>query len=188
MEFKTLEELKQHCLQCSACDLRKSATQVVFGEGNPNATMMLIGEAPGAQEDKLGRPFVGPAGQLLDKILAAINLRREEVYIANIAKCRPPRNRLPRPAEVAACRKYVEQQIELIKPQIIVLLGALATKTLVHPDARITRMRGNWIKKDDYWMMPTFHPAALLRDASKKRPVWEDFKQIRDRLQAIDCG
>ncbi len=185
MNFTSLAELERYCLQCTKCDLRNNARQVVFGEGNPSADLMLIGEAPGVQEDRLGRPFVGPAGQLLDRILAAIDLKREDVYIANIGKCRPPGNRIPNPAEVAACRPFVEKQIELIKPKIIVLLGALATKTLANPDARITRMRGTWIKKEDYWIMPTFHPAALLRDKAKKRPVWEDFKQIRDLLKTF---
>lgn len=140
---------------------------------------MLVGEAPGAREDELGRPFVGAAGELLNRILQAAGFKREEIYITNVVKCRPPGNRLPTPDEVQACRPYLENQIKLVNPKIIVCLGALATQALIAPGARITRLRGQWIQKDGIYYLPTFHPAALLRDESKKRPVWEDFKRIR---------
>lgn len=151
----------------------------MLGEGNLRALLMLVGEAPGAREDELGRPFVGAAGELLNRILQAAGFKREEVYITNVVKCRPPGNRLPTPDEVQACRPYLEIQVELVSPKIIVCLGALATQVLIAPGARITRLRGQWIQKDGIYYLPTFHPAALLRDESKKRPVWEDFKRVR---------
>ncbi|MBM7866130.1 uracil-DNA glycosylase [Heliobacterium gestii] len=163
---------------CRLCPLRDGCQQVVFGEGNPEARLMLVGEGPGAEEDRLGRPFVGAAGQLLDRILSAGKFPRPEVYIANVVKCRPPGNRLPLPHEVRACRVHLERQIEIINPQIIICLGALATQTLIDPNARITRDRGKWARKDGRLLMPTFHPAALLRDPAKKRPVWEDIQMV----------
>lgn len=178
--YATLEELAAFCQHCQRCRLRSGCRGVVFGEGNPSARIMFVGEGPGQTEDELGRPFVGLAGQLLDRILQAAGFVREEVYIANVVKCRPPGNRLPQPDEVAACRPYLEEQIRLIKPAAIVCLGALATQTLLDPRARITKVRGQWFEKGGIWFLPTFHPAALLRDESKKRPVWEDFKRLRD--------
>lgn len=163
---------------CQACGLAARRNSVVFGEGNPDAAIMFVGEGPGAEEDAQGRPFVGAAGQLLDRILAAAGLRREEVYIANVVKCRPPGNRIPAPEEAQSCSKFLTEQIRLIQPSIIVALGATAAKALVDPEARITRIRGSWFRKDGIWIMPTFHPAALLRDPSKKRPVWEDMKSV----------
>ncbi|MDN5344782.1 MAG: uracil-DNA glycosylase [Clostridia bacterium] len=174
-----LETLREKALSCQGCPLRRHARQVVFGEGNPRADLMLVGEGPGAQEDEAGRPFVGPAGQLLDRILAAAGLQRAELYITNIVKCRPPGNRQPLPAEVQACRPILEAQIKLIQPRIIVCLGAVAMRALIAPGASITRLRGQWITRDGIRYLLTFHPAALLRDASKKRPVWEDFKSLR---------
>lgn len=178
----TLEELRGKALDCARCGLRGGCAGVVFGEGNPQAELMLIGEGPGADEDRLGRPFVGKAGQLLDKILAAIDLERfEHVFIANVVKCRPPGNRAPRPNEAEVCLPWLYRQIELISPRIIVLLGSTALQNLIEPNARITVMRGKWlVSKSGVKIMPTYHPAALLRDASKKRPVWEDFQQVRD--------
>lgn len=173
------EELKKQVKSCRSCSLHRRAKQPVLGEGNPEALLMLVGEAPGAREDELGRPFVGAAGELLNRILQAAGFKREEVYITNVVKCRPPGNRLPTPDEVQACRPYLENQIKLVNPKIIVCLGALATQALIAPGARITRLRGQWIQKDGIYYLPTFHPAALLRDESKKRPVWEDFKRIR---------
>lgn len=152
---------------------------MVFGEGNPRAELMLVGEGPGQQEDEQGRPFVGPAGQLLNRILAAVGISREEVYIANVVKCRPPGNRLPTPQEVEACRPYLWEQIRIIRPRIIVCLGALAGQTLISPKLRITRERGKWVERQGIMIMPTFHPAALLRDPRKKRPAWEDFKAVQ---------
>ncbi|HHY33325.1 MAG TPA: uracil-DNA glycosylase [Firmicutes bacterium] len=180
-----LKELEQKCRACTKCDLRAGCTQVVFGEGNPHAKLMFVGEGPGQQEDIQGRPFVGAAGQLLDRILNAVGIRRDEVYIANVVKCRPPGNRLPTPDEAEACLPHLRAQIEAIRPKIIVCLGALATQTLIDKRARITRARGNWFEKDGIMYMPTFHPAALLRDETKKRPVWEDMKKVRAMLDQI---
>ncbi|MCW2276703.1 uracil-DNA glycosylase [Heliophilum fasciatum] len=164
--------------QCRACSLRDGCQQVVYGEGPATAKLMLIGEGPGADEDRLGRPFVGAAGQLLDRILAAGRFDRADVYIANIVKCRPPGNRLPSPNEVQACLPHLQEQIALINPQWILCLGALATKTLIDPKAMITKVRGQWVNKEGRWYLPTFHPAALLRDPAKKRPVWEDIQKL----------
>ncbi|MDW7740484.1 MAG: uracil-DNA glycosylase [Bacillota bacterium] len=158
--------------------LRSTCTQVVFGDGNPQTKLMLIGEGPGADEDRIGIPFVGRAGQLLDRILAAADIKREEVYIANIVKCRPPSNRLPLQSEVEACLPYLKEQIELINPEIIVCLGALATKTLIGQNLSITRCRGTWHEWDSRRIIATFHPAALLRDPGKKKYVWEDIKEV----------
>ncbi|MCG0278759.1 MAG: uracil-DNA glycosylase [Thermanaeromonas sp.] len=173
------EELAQKVKSCRACNLHRRAKQPVLGEGNPKALLMLVGEAPGAREDELGRPFVGAAGELLNRILEAAGFKREDVYITNVVKCRPPGNRFPTPDEVRACRPYLENQIKLVNPKIVVCLGALATQALIAPGARITRLRGQWIQKDGIFYLPTFHPAALLRDENKKRPVWEDFKRVR---------
>jgi DNA polymerase len=170
---------------CERCRLCQARTQVVPGEGNPHARLLLIGEGPGREEDRLGRPFVGAAGQLLDKMLAAIGLARDAVYIANVVKCRPPENRTPVADEVAACLPHLRAQTALIRPRVIVLLGATALRAVLGDSARITRDRGKWVERKGVWMMPTFHPAALLRDESKKRPAWEDFKQVRDKLAEV---
>lgn len=177
---QTLPDLAAEARRCSRCRLRQSAHQVVFGEGNPKARLMLIGEGPGADEDKLGRPFAGKAGELLNKILAAVDISREEVYITNVVKCHPPENRTPQKEETAACLPYLQEQIQIISPQIIVALGAVATQALLGPEARITKMRGTWHELGNIQVMPTYHPAALLRDPEKKRPVWQDIKNVRD--------
>jgi uracil-DNA glycosylase family 4 len=169
--------------ECLRCRLRESCSQVVFGEGPPDARLMLIGEGPGQDEDIQGRPFVGKAGQLLDKILEAAGIQRSQVYIGNVVKCRPPGNRLPNPDEVKERRKYLERQIKLIRPSIIVCLGSMASQTVIDPNAKITRIRGRWLIRQGIKIMPTYHPAALLRNPSYKRPVWEDFKQIRDEYR-----
>ena len=176
-DFPTLTEKMANC---SKCELRATCNRVVFGDGSSQAKLMLIGEGPGQDEDIKGIPFVGRAGQLLDKILEAAELNRQELYIANVVKCRPPNNRLPLPTEVKACRGYLEKQIELIKPSIIVCLGSMATQTVMDPKAKITKMRGTWMERNGIRMMATFHPAALLRNPAYKRPTWEDFKMIRD--------
>jgi len=183
-----LDALRDMALDCRRCALREGCRGVVFGEGNPAAKLMLIGEGPGADEDLLGRPFVGKAGLLLDKILAAVDLERfRDAYIANVVKCRPPGNRAPRPEEAENCLPWLYRQMELISPKVIVLLGATALQNLIEPKAKITQMRGQWLtSKSGIRIMPTYHPAALLRDASKKRPVWEDFQQIRDELAKWD--
>ncbi len=186
--IKSLDELKEMALDCRRCDLRAECTNVVFGEGKPTARLMLIGEGPGAEEDRLGRPFAGKAGQLLDQILGAVDLDRyEHTYIANVVKCRPPGNRVPRPEEARQCLPWLYRQIELLSPAVIVLLGSTALQNLVDPRAKITKMRGQWLhSKSGIKIMPTYHPAALLRDSSKKRPVWEDFQMIRDEYLKIN--
>ncbi len=173
-----LEQLKNKCLSCQLCGLRQGCQQVVFGDGNPTARLMLVGEGPGADEDRIGIPFVGKAGQLLDRIFEAAKIVRSDVYIANIVKCRPPGNRLPLQPEVDACLPYLKEQITLINPEIIVCLGALALRTLVDRGATISRSRGKWHQIDGRRVIATFHPAALLRDPAKKKDVWVDFQEI----------
>jgi DNA polymerase len=154
----------------------------VFGVGNPEADLMFVGEAPGADEDEQGIPFVGRAGQLLTKIIEAIDLRRDDVYIANIIKCRPPQNRNPEPDEVASCEPFLFRQIEVIKPKVIVALGKYAAQTLLRTDAPISRLRGRQFDYRGAKLIPTFHPAYLLRNPSSKREVWEDMKLVRSLL------
>lgn len=178
--------LTEEVFSCEKCRLCQNRQNVVLGEGNLHASLMFIGEGPGAQEDATGRPFVGAAGQLLDKMLAAIGMTREQVYICNIVKCRPPQNRVPEPDERASCMGYLRQQVALVRPKIIVCLGSTPARALLGDEIRITRDRGVWQLKKGVWFMPTFHPAALLRDLDKKRPAWEDFKAIRDKL--IELG
>lgn len=176
---EALNELRERVTVCHSCELRQGCHNVVFGEGNPEAKIMVIGEGPGEEEDKKGRPFVGRAGQLLDKILAACGYERfTHVYIANIVKCRPPKNRIPTPEERASCISHLYEQIKIIQPAIIVLLGATALQGLIDSQAKITSMRGKWLKWQDIWVMPTYHPAALLRNPRLKQPTWEDFKNI----------
>ena len=180
--------LTEEITNCQKCRLCAARTHAVPGEGSPHARLMFIGEGPGRDEDLTGRPFVGRAGQLLDKMIAAIGLSREEVYIANVVKCRPPQNRAPEMDEVAACMPYLRAQVGLIRPQVIVLLGSSALGAILGPEHRITRERGAWIERKGIFFMPTFHPAALLRDESKKRPVWEDLKKVRDKLQELEAN
>jgi len=181
-----LAELAKEVQNCTKCSLAERRRTVVFGEGNPQARLMLIGEGPGEEEDRQGRPFVGAAGQLLDRILAAAGFKREEVYIANVVKCRPPGNRVPTRVEAAACIPWLFEQLKLISPRIIVLLGSTALQNLVDPQARITAMRGQWlVSKSGIKIMPTYHPAALLRDPGKKAPVWEDMQKIRDEYMKL---
>jgi len=165
---------------CSRCKLHTlGRKQVVFGVGNPNADLMFVGEAPGADEDIQGEPFVGRAGQLLTKIIEAIELTREDVYIANVIKCRPPGNRNPEPDEVEQCEPFLFRQIDIIKPRVIVALGKFATQCLLKTDAPITRIRGREFTYRDAVLIPTYHPAYLLRNPSAKREVWEDMKRVR---------
>jgi uracil-DNA glycosylase len=168
---------------CTHCRLCEGRTQVVFGAGNPAADLMFIGEGPGAEEDRRGLPFVGAAGELLTRIIQAIEMTRDEVYIANVVKCRPPGNRDPQPDEVAACRGYLERQIALVRPKVIVALGKVAAQTLLGNDAPIGRMRGQWFRVQGVPAMVTYHPAALLRNSALKRPTWEDMQQVRDFLR-----
>lgn len=171
--------LKEELLRCTKCELAKTRNHVIFGEGNLNGGIFIIGEAPGKDEDIMGRPFVGKSGQLLDKILAACGFTRSEhVFISNIVKCRPPDNRMPTPKEAAACMPWLLKQIELADPKILILLGATALKYMIGQERRITQERGKWIIWKERLTMPVYHPAALLRDPSLKRDTWEDFKQI----------
>lgn len=188
--IKELEEVAEQTRQCRKCDLGSLRTNAVPGEGNPAALIMFVGEGPGADEDAQGRPFVGRAGQLLDKIITACGLKREDVYIGNILKCRPPNNRDPRPEEVIACLPYLQRQIELISPEIIVALGAHAAKTLLNTTKPIGQLRGIFheyqpgLGKKSIKLMATFHPAYLLRNysAENRRKVWEDMKKVLSDL------
>ncbi|MDX9772177.1 MAG: uracil-DNA glycosylase [Bacteroidales bacterium] len=174
-----LESLRNKVLTCRQCALSQTRNNVIFGEGFVNAGIMIIGEAPGRDEDIQGRPFVGLSGQLLDKIMDACGFtRREHVYISNIVKCRPPDNRVPSPAEAEICLPWLLNQIEIINPKIMILLGATALKYMTGPNLRITRDHGKWISCYDRLTMPVYHPAALLRDPRLKRDTWEDFKNV----------
>jgi uracil-DNA glycosylase len=177
---------------CTRCRLAEGRIKVVFGSGNPDAELMFVGEGPGADEDRQGLPFVGAAGELLTKIIQAIEKTREEVYIANVVKCRPPGNRDPQPDEVATCRGYLDKQIALVRPKILVALGRVAALTLlgndVGSDAPIGRMRGQWFQVQGIPTMVTYHPAALLRNPALKRPTWEDMQQVRDFLRGSVSG
>jgi len=179
------ETLKQACEDCSACPLHSTRTNCVFGVGNPNAKLMFVGEAPGEQEDLTGIPFVGRAGQLLDKFLFAVDLSREDVYIANILKCRPPHNRDPLPAEEDACIGYLRRQVRLISPRIIVCLGRVSASRLIKPDFRITKEHGVWFEKGNFAMTAVYHPASLLRNPSQKDAMLTDMKAIRARLDSL---
>ena len=174
-------EIGPSCTRCKLHTLGRR--QVVFGVGNPNADLMFVGEAPGADEDIQGEPFVGRAGQLLTKIIEAIGMARQDVYIANVIKCRPPQNRNPEPDEVEKCEPFLFRQIETIKPKVIVALGKFAAQSLLRTADPITRIRGREYKYRDAILMPTYHPAFLLRNPSAKREVWEDMKRVRDILQ-----
>lgn len=177
----------QRVAVCNGCALCNGRTHTVFGEGNREADLLFIGEGPGFEEDKQGRPFVGPAGKLLDKMLAAISLRREDVYIANIVKCRPPQNRIPFPEEAAACLPYLRGQAALIKPSIIVCLGATAARHIIDPNISIKKQHGIWKESRGVHMTATYHPAALLRDEGKKREAWADMQSIRDTYAAVQA-
>ncbi len=184
--INTLDELYSEIHECQRCALGKTRTKFVFGKGNPNADVMLIGEAPGADEDRTGEPFVGRAGKLLTDILKAINFSRDEVYIANILKCRPPNNRDPLPSEREMCMPYLMKQIELIKPKLILCLGRIAATTLLNKKLSLTKMRGEIFDFHGVKLMVTYHPAALLRNPHWKRPVWEDvqkFRKLYDELK-----
>lgn len=170
---------------CSMCPLCQGIRHKVPGQGDKQAPLMLIGEGPGQVEDEEGLAFVGPAGQLLTRMLAAISLPRDRVYICNIVKCRPPNNRVPEPAEAEACKLHLRMQFALVRPRVIVLLGSTAAKNTLGPEIRITRDRGRWFQRKGVWMMPTYHPSALLRDPAKKREAWEDMLSLRDKLMEL---
>lgn len=179
------EQLEGACAACRRCGLCETRRNVVIGDGARESRILLIGEGPGEQEDLQGRAFVGPAGQLLDRMLACIGLDRGQVYIANVVKCRPPRNRDPLPEEQAACLPYLRAQVRLIRPQVIVCLGRVAAQAVIRPDFRITREHGQWVERKGYWLTATYHPSALLRDPSKKRDAYEDLKKLRSKLEEL---
>ncbi len=179
------EILQNECLACHACTLAEQRTHVVFGTGTPEAEVLFIGEAPGANEDEQGLPFVGRAGQLLDDMLLMIGLHREHVYITNSVKCRPPQNRDPLNTEKDACRGYLRRQVQLMRPKIIVCLGRISAMELIHPDFRITRDHGQFFEKKGVQMMALYHPAALLRDPSKKPDTFVDLKALRAKIMEL---
>jgi len=178
----SLAEIRNELGNCQRCKLHKTRQTIVFGEGNAKAKLMLIGEGPGYDEDAQGKPFVGRAGQLLTKILQSIEIQREQVYITNTIKCRPPQNRNPEPDEIANCHPFLLKQIQVIGPEIICALGTFAAQTLLSTDAKITALRGKFYDLSGIRVIPTYHPAYLLRNPEKKRDVWEDMKQIAKAL------
>ena len=183
MQWDHLEQICGNCTKCGLCETRHN---VVFGIGVKNADVMFVGEGPGEQEDLQGEPFVGPAGKLLDDMLSIIDIdRKSNCYIANIVKCRPPRNRDPLETEQDACIGYLRNQVALIQPKIIVCLGRIAAKRLIDPDYRITRQHGQWVQKGDIWMTAIYHPSALLRDVSKRPETFDDLLSIREKIWEI---
>lgn len=178
-----LARLAREAEACTACPLYRTRTHLVFGDGSPTAQLVFVGEAPGREEDLQGQPFVGTAGQLLTKMIESIGLQREEVYIANVLKDRPPENRQPQPEEVAACRHWLEEQLAIIQPTVICTLGRYAAMALLDPAISIMRARGTWMSWRGIPVMPTLHPAYLLRNPDAKKLVWKDLKAIRDRLK-----
>ena len=173
---------------CDKCGLCRQIRHKVPGQGDGNADLMFIGEGPGEEEDRQGLAFVGAAGQLLTKMISAIDMTREQVYICNVVKCRPPRNRVPEPEEAAACLPFLRAQFSLVRPRVIVLLGATAARAVLGDQTRITRDRGRWVEKKGVWFMPTYHPAALLRDESKKRDAWHDLKAVQAKLRELNAA
>ena len=182
-EILTLAEVRKELGDCKRCKLHRVRRTIVFGEGNEKSSLMVIGEGPGYDEDAQGRPFVGKAGQLLTRILQSINLTREEVYITNIVKCRPPQNRNPEPDEIQSCNPFLMKQIDVIQPKIICALGTFSTRTLLKTDTKITALRGNLFDLAGITVIPTYHPAFLLRNPERKREVWEDMKKIAELMQ-----
>ena len=183
MDWKELETCTAGCTRCGLCETRHN---VVFGVGNREADVMFVGEGPGEQEDLTGIPFVGPAGKLLDDMLSIIDLDRDQnCYIANIVKCRPPRNRDPLETEQDACIDYLRRQVALVRPKIIVCLGRIAAKRLIDPEFRITRQHGTWVERNGVWMSAIYHPSALLRDVSKRPETFDDLLSLRDKIREV---
>ena len=183
--YKNWEELEESIKDCKKCKLCNGRKNIVFGAGNKNADIIFIGEGPGGDEDIQGVPFIGKAGQLMNKAFEALGIEREDVYIGNIVKCRPPQNRNPEPNEAKVCMDYLRNQVLLINPKIIVLLGNIALKNILGEEYSITNSRGKWVEKKGIWYMPTFHPAALLRDESKKIDFWRDLKLVKEKLNEL---
>ncbi len=180
--YKSLDEIEELVKNCTKCELCKNKNNTVFADGNKNAKIMFIGEGPGADEDMQGKPFVGKAGKLMNEAFKGVGIKREEVYISNIVKCRPPGNRTPLKKEAIACLDYLRNQVILINPKIIVLLGNTALKNILGDEYSITSSRGKWIEKKGIKYMPTFHPAALLRDETKKVDFWNDLELVVQEL------
>lgn len=191
--YPTVDALVPHCQTCHRCDLSNSRTHAVIGRGNAEADIMIIGEGPGQNEDETGVPFVGKAGQLLDKILESVGLdTATDVYICNVVKCRPPGNRTPTPEEIEACKPYLLEQIRLVNPQVILLTGATAVKGILQDNKGITKIRGQWRQWQGYWCMPIFHPAYLLRNPSKevgspKWLMWQDIQAVRQKINQLSA-
>ena len=183
--METWEGLEEKCLHCDRCELCRTRHNVVFGVGNRSSRLLFVGEGPGEQEDLQGVPFVGPAGKLLDDMLEMIDLDRQKVYIANIVKCRPPRNRDPLNVEQEACRPWLDRQIALVNPKIIVCLGRIAAMALIREDFRITREHGQWFDRDGRRLMATYHPSALLRDVDKQPEAFMDLRALRKEIKAV---
>jgi DNA polymerase len=181
----TLEVIREDLGDCTRCKLHPTRKNIVFGVGNPHANLMFIGEAPGFDEDQQGEPFVGKAGQLLTKMIIAMGLAREDVYIANILKCRPPQNRNPEPDEIEQCEPFLRKQIDAIAPRILVALGKFAAQTLLRSDAPISALRGHWKTYQGIPLMPTFHPAFLLRSPDKKREAWSDLQLVMGEMRRL---
>lgn len=183
--YQSFSEIRRDAESCEKCDLAKTRKHVLFGEGGLAVDIMFVGEGPGAREDETGRPFVGPAGQLLDKMLAAIGLDRTTAYIANVVKCRPPHNADPKPEYCKACIGYLREQVRFLRPKIIVCLGRIAMGQLLGETQGITRVHGRVYQRKGFYLVPTFHPSALLRNPDLKRDAWEDFKVIRSLLEEV---
>jgi DNA polymerase len=179
------EELHTACSQCQRCELCQTRHNVVFGDGNPQAEVLFVGEGPGEQEDLSGVPFVGPAGQLLTKMLEIIDLDRSQYYITNIVKCRPPQNRDPKQPEEDACIGYLRNQVKLVRPKIIICLGRIAAMRLIDKNYRITRQHGQWVKAGSFWMTAIYHPSALLRDLNKRPDTFDDLMSIKAKILEV---
>ena len=186
--MRTWQELEQQCARCTACPLCETRHNVVFGVGKRDADVMFVGEGPGEQEDLKGEPFVGPAGQLLDDMLSIIDFDRTNCYIANIVKCRPPRNRDPQETEQNACIGYLQDQLALVQPKVIVCLGRIAALRLIDPNYRITREHGQWVRRDGIWLTAFYHPSALLRDPAKRPETFDDLLSLRAKLRELGVG
>ena len=182
---KMLAKLRDEIGDCKRCKLCQGRKNIVFGSGHPSASLVFVGEGPGAEEDNIGEPFVGRAGQLLTKMIEAMSFTRSDVYICNVVKCRPPKNRDPEPDEIEACEPFLKQQLAIIKPQVIVGLGRYACQTLLKLDTPMSKLRGHWQQYDGIKFMPTFHPAYLLRNPSAKKEVWEDLQAVIKSLNAV---
>ena len=181
----TWESLLAECCECTACELHKTRTNCVFGTGSTSAKILFVGEAPGDNEDKTGTPFVGRAGKLLDQFLFAVDINRDDVYIANILKCRPPQNRDPLPAEEDACIDFLRRQVRLLRPKVIVCLGRISAQRLIKPDFKITKEHGVWFEKNGFLITAVYHPALLLRDPRRKEEMLEDMKKIKEKIDPV---